>query len=141
MSANYKIGAVLDDMVSKFDAAQSAALVPTREVPGVVADSQSRLADIFCLLGIVVIQLLLMFMLFDLTLHEAATTLGHALNVGVHRKLTAHLASYHAAGVEFIPIVAESLDDLAKDTIFTVLVFFQRFKALLITVHSEQFIC
>ena len=47
-------------------------------------------------------------------------TPGHALQVGVQRKLTSHLANCGASGVEFIPIVAETLGDLAEDTVNTV---------------------
>ena len=107
-----------------FDAAQSAALAPTREASGVVAYSQSRPADILlptwrhgrpAALDVHVISPLQ-----NSTLHEAATTPGHALNVGVQRKLTAHLANCRAAGIEFIPIVAETLGGLAEDTIFMI---------------------
>ena len=56
----------------------------------------------------------------DLTLLEAASTPGHALQVGVRRKLTSHLANCRAAGVEFVPIVAETLGGLAEDTVNTV---------------------
>ena len=56
----------------------------------------------------------------NLTLHEAATTPGHALNVGVQSKLTAHLANCCAAGIEFIPIVAATMGGLAEDTILMV---------------------
>ena len=108
-----------------FVAAQSAELAPTREAPGVVADSQSRPADILlptwhrgrpAALDVHVISPLQ-----DLTLLKAASTPGHALQVGVRRKLTSHLANCRAAGVEFIPIVAETLGGLAEDTVNTVL--------------------
>ena len=107
-----------------FNAAQSAALAPTREAPGMVADSCSRPADILlptwhrgrpAALDIHVISPFQ-----ALTLHEAAATPGHALNVGVQRKLAAHLADCRAVGVDFIPIVMETLGGLAKDTISTV---------------------
>ena len=39
------------------------------------------------------------------------------MQVGVQRKLTSHLAGCRSAGVEFIPIVAETLGGLAEDTI------------------------
>ena len=107
-----------------FTVAQSASLAPSREALGVVADSQSRPADILlptwhcgrpAALDIHVISPLQ-----DLTLHEAASTPGHALQVGVQRKLSSHLANCRAAGVEFIPVVAETLGGLAEDTIKTV---------------------
>ena len=106
-----------------FLAARSAALAPTREAPSVVPDSQSRLADILlptwsrgrpAALDVTVISPLQ-----QQTLHAAASTPGHALQVGVQRKLTAHLSACHSAGVKFIPIVLETLGGLAEDTITT----------------------
>ena len=47
-------------------------------------------------------------------------TPGHALQVGVQRKLTSNLPACREAGVECIPIVAETLGGLAEDAIFTV---------------------
>ena len=51
------------------------------------------------------------------TLGEAASIPGHALQVGVQRKLTSHLAACRSAGVDFIPIVAEALGGLAEDSV------------------------
>ena len=58
----------------------------------------------------------------QLTLSEAAYTPGHALEVGVRRKLkvAANLPSCRSAGVDFIPIVAKTLGGLAEDTISTI---------------------
>ena len=42
------------------------------------------------------------------------------MQVGVQRKLTSHLAGCRSAGVEFIPIVAETLGVLAEDTIHVI---------------------
>ena len=104
-----------------FEAAQSAALAPIREDLEIVADSRSRSADILlptwhhgrpAAPDVYVISPLQ-----DLTIHEAAVTPGHVLNVGIQRKLTFHLASCLATGVEFIPFVAEALGCLAEDTI------------------------
>ena len=39
------------------------------------------------------------------------------MQVGVQHKLTSHLTGCRSAGVEFIPIVAETLGGLAEDTI------------------------
>ena len=107
-----------------FDAAQSAALAPTREAPGMVADSQSRPPDIllptWCCGCPAALDVHVISPLQDLTVHEAAITPGYAFSVGVRHKLTAHLANYHAAGIDFIPIVAEYLGGLAEDTIFMV---------------------
>ena len=107
-----------------FEAAQSAALAPTREAPGVVADSHSRPADILlptwrcgrpAALDVHVISPLQ-----DLTLSAAASTPGHALNVGVQRKLAAHLSDCRAAGMDFVPVVVETLGGLSEDAISTV---------------------
>ena len=54
------------------------------------------------------------------TINAAASTPGHALQVGVQRKLTAHLSACRSAGVVFVPVVAESLGGLAEDTISTI---------------------
>ena len=54
------------------------------------------------------------------TLYAAASTPGHALQVGVQRKLTAHLSACRSAGVDFIPIMLETLGGLAEDTITTI---------------------
>ena len=101
-----------------FVAAQSAALAPSREASGVVPDSLSRPADILlptwrhgrpAALDVHVIPPLQ-----QLTLHEAASTPGHALEVGVQRKLSAHLSACRDAGVDFPPIVAETLGGLGQ---------------------------
>ena len=54
------------------------------------------------------------------TLGEAASTPGHALQVGVQRKLASHLEACRSAGVDFVPIVAEALGGLAEDSISTI---------------------
>ena len=104
-----------------FSAAQSAALAPTREAPGVVPGSLSRPADVLlptwscgrpAALDVHIISPLQ-----QLTIKDAAQTPGHALQVGIQRKLSAHLSACRDAGVDFIPIVAESLGGLAEDTI------------------------
>ena len=107
-----------------FSVAQSAALAPTREASGVVPDSQSRPADILlptwsrgrpAALDVHIISPLQ-----RKTVQEAAHTPGHALQVGIQRKLTAHLSACRAVGVEFVPIVAKTLGGLAEDSIATV---------------------
>ena len=55
-----------------------------------------------------------------LTLSEAAYTQGHALQVGMQWKLNANLSNCRYAGVEFIPMVVETLGSLASDFISTV---------------------
>ena len=104
-----------------FKDAQSAALAPSREMANLVPDSLSRSADILlptwnhgrpAALDIHVISSLQ-----QQTIGEAAFTLGHALQVGVERKLASHLSACGSAGVDFIPIVTEVLSGLAEDTI------------------------
>ena len=51
------------------------------------------------------------------TVHEAASSLGYALEVDIQRKLAVYLPACRAAGVIFIPMVAETLGGLAKDII------------------------
>ena len=101
-----------------FHAAWSAALAPTREAPSVVPDAHSRPADILLptwsrgrptALDVHVISPLQ-----QLTLHKAASTPGHALQVGVQHKLASHLSACRSAGVDFIPLVAETLGGLAE---------------------------
>ena len=107
-----------------FTAAQSAAFAPSKEASGLVTGSLSRPTDVFlpswscgrpAALDIHVISPLQ-----QQTLSEASVTPGHALQVGVQRKLTSNLPACREAGVECIPIVAETLGGLAEDAIFTV---------------------
>ena len=98
-----------------FSAAQSAALAPAKykELPNLIADSLSLPADV-CLptwsrglpaaLDVHVISPLQ-----QQSLGEAASIPGPALQVGVQRKLTTHLAECRSAGVDFVPIVVEAL--------------------------------
>ena len=110
-----------------YSAAQSAALAPSREMPHLVSSSLSRPADVFiptwsrghpAALDVHVISPLQ-----QQTLREAATTPGHALRVGVQRKLASHLSACRSAGVDFIPVVAEVLGGLAEDAISTIRAF------------------
>ena len=87
-----------------FNAAQSTALAPTREAPGLVPSSLSRPADVLlpnwsrgrpAALDVHVISPTQ-----QLTLTEAASSQGHALHVGVQRKLTVHLSACRSAGVD-----------------------------------------
>ena len=104
-----------------FVAAQSAALAPLREASGIVSDSLSRPADIllptWCHGRPAALDVHVISPLQQLTLHEAASTPGHALEVGVQRKFSAHLSACRAAGVDFFPIVAETFGGLGQDTI------------------------
>ena len=51
------------------------------------------------------------------TIAGAVRTPGYALDVGVNRKLRSHLSDCCSVGVDFIPLVAETLGGLAKDSI------------------------
>ena len=86
-------------------------------LPNLISDSLSRPTDVFlptwscgrpAALDVHVISPLQ-----QQTIAEAAFTPGHALQVGVQRKLASHLSACHSAGVDFIPIVAEALGGLA----------------------------
>ena len=108
-----------------FSAAQSAALAPSKEMPNLIPDSLSRPADVFlptwsrgrpAALDVHVISPLQ-----QQTMGEAASTPGHALQVGVQRKLASHLSACRSVGVEFIPFVMETLGYLAEDSIFNFL--------------------
>ena len=72
-------------------AAQSAALAPSKETPGLVPGSQSRPGDFFIpcwsLGRPTAFDVLVISPLQDLTIAEAALSPGHALHVGVQRKL------------------------------------------------------
>ena len=105
-------------------AAQSAALAPTKEAPSLVPSSSSRPADILfpswrhgcpaALDGHTISPLQ------QPIVAGAASSPEHALEVGVWRKLASHLSECRSIGVDFIPLVAETLGGLAKDTISTV---------------------
>ena len=107
-----------------FNTTQSANLAPTREAPGLVSSSLSRPADILlpnwsqgrlAALDVHVISPMQ-----QLTLTEAASSPGHALFVGVQRKLTVHLFICRSAGVYFIPLVVKSLGRWCLDAISTI---------------------
>ena len=51
---------------------------------------------------------------------EAAWTQGHALQVGVQRKLASNLPNCRSMGLTCIPLVAETLGGLAEDFISTI---------------------
>ena len=107
-----------------FAAAQSAALAPRKEVPALITGSASRPADIFlpnwsrgrpAALDVTVISTLQ-----NLTLAGAAATQGHALRIGEERKLAAHNADCKAVGIDFVPLVVESLGGWSKEAIHTI---------------------
>ena len=94
-------------------AAQAAALGPRREAPSLVPNSSSHPADILlpswsqgrsAALDVSIISPLQ-----KLTLSGAATSPGHALNVGANWKLAAGLPACRAAVVEFISLMVETL--------------------------------
>ena len=107
-----------------FAAAQSAALAPSKETPGVVPNSMSRPADIllpnWSCGRPVALDVHIISPLQQQLVGEASFTPGHALQVGVQRKLAAHLSACRSTGTDFIPLVAETLGGLDRDTIRTV---------------------
>ena len=107
-----------------FSAAQSAALAPSKETPGLVPNSLARPADILlpnwhqghpAFVDVRVISPLQ-----QLTLAEASSIPGHALLVGTRRKLASNLLACRAMGAECIPLVAETLGGLSEDAIHTI---------------------
>ncbi len=105
-------------------AAQSAALAPSKETPGLLPGSQARPGDIFIpcwsLGRPTAFDVLVISPLQELTIAQAAQTPGHALQVGVQRKLAANLSACRSSGTDFVPLVAETLGGLAEDTIRTI---------------------
>ena len=101
-----------------FSAAQSAALAPTK------ADSSMRPADVllpnWSRGSPAAVDVLVISPLQQETLAEAAYTPGHALQVGVNRKLATNLSACRSVGMEYIPFVAETLGGLAEDAITTI---------------------
>ena len=90
-----------------------AALAPTKEAPSLVPSSCSHPADILlphwshgrpAALDVSVISPLQ-----HLTLAGAASLPGHALRVCVQRKMSSNLPACRSAGVDFLPIVVETL--------------------------------
>ena len=106
-------------------AAQSAALAPSKETPGLVPGSQSRPGDFFIpcwsLGRPTAFNVLVISPLQDLTIAEATLSPGHALHVGVQRKLSSNLSACRFSGLDFVPLVAEALGGLAEDSINTVI--------------------
>ena len=107
-----------------YSAAQSAALAPRKELPSLIPGIWSRPADILipnwqrgqpAALDVTVISTLQ-----QATLQGAASTQGHALAVGVERKLAAHAEACRAAGIAFVPLMVESLGGWSKEAADTI---------------------
>ena len=100
-----------------FSAAQSAALVPRREVPSLIPISRSRPADIFLPSWVrgqpAALDVTLISTMQPATINGTASTQGHALLVGEVRKLSIHEAACTAVGVSFVPIVMKSLGGMS----------------------------
>ena len=107
-----------------FLAAQSAALAPSKETPNLLAGSAERPADVllpnWCQGKSAALDIHVISPLQSATVAEAAYNQGYALDVGVRRKLTSNLSTCRSAGVECIPMVAETLGGLASDCISTI---------------------
>ena len=104
-----------------FSAAQSAAFAPTKEAPSLISGSSSRPGDILLPTWSqgrpVALDVHIISPLQQQTIAGAARTPGYALDVGVNRKLRSHLSDCRSVGVDFIPLVADTLGGLAKDSI------------------------
>ena len=107
-----------------FSAAQSAALAPLKEAPSLIPGSSTRPADVYlpnwkrgqpAALDVTVISTMQ-----QQTLLGASITPGHALQVGEERKMAAHAAICRGVGVNFIPLVVESLGGLSQLAIETI---------------------
>ena len=107
-----------------FTAAQSAALAPSKETSGLVPSSLLRPADIllpnWCQGRPAALDIHVISPLQQSTLAKAASTPGHALQVGTRHKLASNLSACRAVGAECIPLVAETLGGLSKDSIHTI---------------------
>ena len=107
-----------------FTAAQSAALAPSKETPGLVPSSLSRPADIllpiWCQGRPAALDIHVISPLQQSTLAKAASTPGYALQVGTRRKLASNLSACRAEGAECIPLIAETLGGLSEDSIHTI---------------------
>ena len=91
-------------------------------MPNSIPDVLSRPADVFLHTwrcgSPATLYIHVIFPLQQQTLVEAASTPGHALQVGIQQKLASYLPACSSAGVEFIPIVMVILGVLAEDSIF-----------------------
>ena len=107
-----------------FNAAQTAALGPRKEAPGMVPNSSARPANIllpnWCRGRQAALDVAVISSLQRLTVAEAAVTPGHALEVCVRCKLSTNLPSCRAAGVECVPMVVEALGGWAPGSISTI---------------------
>ena len=107
-----------------FTAAQSAALGPRKEVPALIAGTQSRPADVFLPTRSrgrpAALNVTMTSPLQALTFQEASTTAGHALEVATSRKLATHLSPCRAAGLDFIPLAVETLGGWFRDATDTI---------------------
>ena len=107
-----------------FAAARSASLAPRKEVPALIPGASSRPADVYlpcwkrgrpAALDVSVILPLQ-----SLTIRGAATTQGHALDVGEGRKRASHSSSCHSAGISFVPLLVETLGGWSCEAVETI---------------------
>ena len=103
-----------------FSAAQSAALGPRKEAPGIIPNSSARPAPNWSRGRQAALDVSVISPLQQLTLSEAAVTPGHALQVCVRRKLTVNLPACRAAGVGFVPVVVEVLGGWSPEASSTI---------------------
>ena len=104
-----------------YNAAQYATLAPTKEAPTLNPSSCSCSADILlphlCRDRLVALDVSVISPLQHLTLAGAASSPSHALHAGVQRKMSSNLPACRSAGVDFLPIVVETLGWWCSDGI------------------------
>ena len=92
-----------DVLCAHFNAAQSAALAPSREASGMVPGSLFHPVDVFLLSWScgrpAVLDIHVISPLQQLTLAKASVSPGHALQIGVQCKLASNLPACQDAGV------------------------------------------
>ena len=96
-----------------FSTASSAALAPLREVPGLIAGSQSRPADVFLPAwtngGPTALDVTVVSPMQKALIRGAASTAGHALQHRLTQKLSKHDEACRREGISFVPLVVETL--------------------------------
>ena len=107
-----------------FTAAQSAALAPRKEAPSLIPGTSSRPADLYlpcwrhgkpAALDVTIISPLQ-----KLTIQKASVTQGHALSVADGRKRALHQGVCQATGIDFVPLVVETLGGWSQEAVETI---------------------
>ena len=102
-----------------FTEAQHASLNPTKEMPGLVPNSQSRPADFYIANYIdgrkIAFDISVVSPVQDAILHRAADAAGAAIEMRKATKRRAHLDHCRAQGIFFQPLVVETFGGWDKD--------------------------